>query len=371
MTGTDIAAKTQQVVANIDHPAFLEQVEGLLPDNVPVRRFVQVAKTAVRTNADLVTADQTTLFAAIIRCAQAGLYPDGHEAALVIYKGKVQFLPMIDGVRKTLAEFGWLLRTGVARENDEFEWSEEPMMITHRPARPGVDRGQLLYAYGIATHADGRRLQRVLDRDDIAKRRAKAQTDKVWNEWEEPMWRKSAGHAVAGEVPLSEGDRARLDRVLAIDTEPSAALEQLYGPDTIVEHVDVESGEITQAAALPTDTTANGATATGERQQAPAAATPSLAAAAVPGTDEDEPEPGTPRQNADTLAAAKAAGVAATEITTGNYAGQTIQQVHELGEEGREWFSYVLRHPKKYDDALVAAVQVFVDGTPDAQLQAA
>lgn len=365
MTSTELT-KVQQVVANIDHPAFLEQIEGLLPENVPMRRFVQVAKTAIRTKPELLDADQTSLFAAIIRCAQAGLYPDGKEAALVAYKGKVSFLPMITGVAKSIAEFGWLLRTGVVREGDEFDWSEEPMSIVHRPARPGVQRGDFLYAYGIATHADGRRLQRVLDRDDIAKRRAKAQTDKVWNEWEEAMWRKSAGHAVVRVVPLSEGDRARLDRVLAsLDTDPADAMEQLYGPESVSEHVDLDSGEITPAAAP--DVRESATEPEGASQQADAAAEPPTtltAVASVPGDEDEEPLPPAAK---DALAAAKAAGVAATVVPNGAWKDMTLTQVLEAGEDGTKWLQYVLRNPGKYDDAFVAAVDVFVKGTAQAQ----
>lgn len=355
MTGTELTLreKTEQVIATLQLPAVLEQIEELLPDNVPMTRFVGVAKTAIRSNPDLVNADQTSLFAAIIRCAQAGLFPDGHEAALVIYKGKVSFLPMIDGVRKTLAEFGWLLRTGVVRENDEFEWSEEPMSITHRPARPGVERGQLMYAYGIATHADGRRLQRVLDRDEIAKRRAKAQTDKVWSEWEEAMWRKSAGHAVGGEVPLSEGDRARLDRVLATDTDPAAAAELLYGADGAA----FTMTEVPATVEPPADTPSTDATAgpSGGSQQAGAAGDN-----AVPAPGDDDPEPVLASQQQELADAANV--VAGTKIPNGANIGKTLAELAAEGAEGENWLGWALRHPGKFDDAFYAAVETFVQG---------
>lgn len=362
MTGTeiDIRQKTDQVVATLNHPGVVEQIKESLPENVTLTRFVQIAKTAIRSNPRLVTADQNTLFASIIRCAQSGLYPDGKEAALVIYGDKVSFLPMIAGVTRQLAEFGWLLRTGVVRQGDEFDWSEEPMSLNHRPARPGVERGEIIYAWGIATHADGRRLQRVLNSADLAKRRAKAQTKGVWDEWPEPMSAKSAGHAVAKIVPLSEGDRARLDRVLAaLDTDPADAAEQLYGPESVIEHVNLETGEITAGVASPTDTASadDGAASSGASQQAAAAVSP--AAVAVPGED-DEPEPGPATTQADDLA--EAARIAGTAEAVGNYKSMTIQQVHMLGDEGAEWFSYVLRHPAKYDDAFYAAVETFVQG---------
>jgi len=158
------------------------------------------------------------------------------------------------------------------------------------------------------------------------------------------------------------GARPRLDRVLAsLDTDPVDAAEQLYGPDAISEHVDLETGEIVPAG---TPDVTEPATESGDASQQAETAAP-LAAVPAPG-DDDEEEPG-PKQTVDEIAAAKAAGVAAMVISSGAYKGSTIGAVHDIGEEGSAWFSYVLRHPGKYDAALVAAVDTFVKGTPQAE----
>lgn len=226
----DVRTRTQEIVARIEAPEFLEQIRESLPESVTLDRFKRVAITAVRSNPDLATADKTTLLASIIRCAQDGLLPDQREAALVIYKGKVGYLRMIGGIRKIAAEYGWAIRTNVVYENDSFEYTDEPPEIHHRPVRPGEERGHLIAAYAVATHRDGRRLQTVLHPDDVAKRRAKAQTQAVWREWEPQMWEKSAGHDIFGQLPLDSSD-LRISRVLqdGVLVDPIAAL---YGGPT-------------------------------------------------------------------------------------------------------------------------------------------
>jgi recombination protein RecT len=225
----DVRTKTQEIVSQIDDPAFLKAIEDSLPEGVSVQRFVSVAKTAVRTSPDLVSADRTSLFGSIVKCAQDGLLPDGRQAALVIYKGKVSYLPMIDGIRAIAATYGWQIRTSVVYSDDEFEYTEEPPEILHRPVRPGVDRGDLIACYAVAQHRDGRRMQVVLHPADVAKRRAMAQTDQVWTKWPEAMWEKSAGHDIFKQLSLDPAD-ARVDRILreGILADP---LKALYGVD--------------------------------------------------------------------------------------------------------------------------------------------
>jgi len=225
MTSTELATRTEQVVDQLQSPLFLEQLAESLPEGVTLDRFKRVTITAVRANADLVKADQTSLFAAIVKCAQDGLMPDGREAALVTYKEKVAYIPMIGGIRRIAAVYGWQIRTSVVYANDEFDYTEEPPVITHRPVRPGVDRGDLIAAYAVATHRDGRRVQVVLHPADIAKRKAKAQTSKVWDEFSAAMWEKSAGHDIFGQLSLDPAD-ARVDRILreGILADPIAAL---------------------------------------------------------------------------------------------------------------------------------------------------
>jgi recombination protein RecT len=335
---TDLVARTQQVVSVLDNEAYLDQLEALIPDTLPIRRFVQVAKTAIRTNPDLVSADQTSLFGSIIRAAQDGLLPDGHEAALVIYKGKVSYLPMVTGVIRAARDYGWLMRAEVVHEADQFEWSAEPPEIRHTPARPGVDRGPMIAVWAKATRGT-ESLLTVLDADEVARRRAKAQTDNVWREWPEAMWRKTAAHALFRRLPRSERDRERL-----LDEDaplPGAAAELLYGPDRTAFTASPASLPAGEDAAVPgptagaSDANAEAAGTGGSQQAEPAPTIPGVGSA--PGPD-DDPEPGAPHQV-----------VEDAEIPNGNYEGRTLTSL--IGdEEGERWLAWALRNQGRFSE---------------------
>lgn len=344
MAGTDLATRTQETVALIDHPQFLEQVEALLPENVPLRRFVMTAKTAIRTNPDLVDADQNSLFGAIIRCAQDGLFPDGHEAALVPYKGKVNYLPMVHGVIRAARDYGWLMVAQAVYEKDVFEWRGNNEKPLHRHPKPGEPRGNLVAAYAYASQR-GEVLAEVLYAPDIEKRKKKAQTQIVWNEWPEAMWAKSAAHALFRKLPRSERDR--VERFTDID-DPADAEAALYGPDG-------SSFAAHEISAAPSDTAGSPSSpealrAPAEETQQAAASSSSLGEAAAPGTADDDPEP-------------QPAWVAAgnTVVESGNWAGKTIADVATV-EAGVEWIGWALARPAKFDAGFHEALAAYVEG---------
>lgn len=345
----DVRNKTQEIVSAIETPEFLQQLEESLPENVTLDRFKRVTITAVRANPDLVNADQTTLFASIVKCAQDGLFPDGREAALVTFKGKVGYIPMIGGIRKIAAVYGWQLRTNVVYANDEFDYTDEPPEIRHRPVRPGADRGDLIAAYAVATHRDGRRVQTVLHPDDIAKRRAKAQTQNVWSEWTAAMWEKSAGHDIFGQLSLDPAD-ARVDRILreGILADP---LQALYG--------------VTKTDTLRADPEQNADNLSPEGSDSPSGAKLGEAATTDGGTSaasspEPEAEDGVWEAVDDTPEVDEAAVEKAAQSTVKGtvYDGKTFAQIAE-DENGATWF---LRQLKKTpaDSSGRAALDLFV-----------
>ena len=76
------------------------QFRAALPAHIPVERFVRVVLTAIQTSPKLAQMDRASLWNACMRAAQDGLLPDGREGALVPFKGKVTWIPMVGGIRK-------------------------------------------------------------------------------------------------------------------------------------------------------------------------------------------------------------------------------------------------------------------------------
>lgn len=327
---------------------FVGQLELALPETVSPRRFARIAATAIQINPDLAQCDRDSVFQSLLRCAADGLVPDGREAAIVKRGGKASYMPMIGGYRKIAADFGWTLRTRAVRANDEFDWTEEPPTLTHKIARG--DRGDLVYAYAVATHKDGTRLQRVLDTDQVAERRAKATTDRVWAEFTEQMWEKSAGRDLFDEIPKSDEDKARVERMLeserAYERAAADPVEALYGNggDRNV------SGERSYGGPHDADT------GSGDGQ----AGTPAPSSQPVAAAEHGQPvEDGVwePVDETPTPTDAEIAAAGQLQVGRGVHKGKTMRQVADEGDDGVAW---LLTQLKKDDHP--AELATFVHG---------
>jgi len=191
---------------------------------------------------EIADCEPASVFHALIKCAQDGLLPDGRQAAIAPFNDrnsgtkKAQYLPMISGLRAKVAEFGWSLRTRVVYSNDEFSYEYGvDQTLKHRPPPPGMARGERVGAYAVASHRDGRKEFTFMDADAIAKVRAVSKTAKVWDQWPDQMWEKSAGKQLVADLPLDPSDKTRLEQFVqrmtaAEEFEPGEARDLLYGP---------------------------------------------------------------------------------------------------------------------------------------------
>lgn len=255
-----------------------DQIRAAAPENVDPKRFVdrftRVAVTALNERDDLMRADRRSLFNAFVKCAQMGLVPDGREATINVYGNAATLIPMIHGYVRIAGEYGWLLRTKAVYEEDFFDYTDEPQTITHRSVRPGEERGQLVAAYAVATHRDGRRLQVVFHPSDIADRRASAKTKNVWEKWPAEMWAKTAGRNLFKQLPLDPAD-VRVSGLIALgDLQPGDAGRLLYGSSPAV--VTPAIGEVSASAEV-----ADGGQQAGEGDGAASVSSP------APGDPED------------------------------------------------------------------------------------
>jgi phage RecT family recombinase len=235
---TDLATRnpSQDLVAQVRSEAFQQQVALALPDGMKPSRFVRVMATAVLENPELATkAEIQSVFQAGLRAAADGLLPDGREAAFVLFGNRCTYMPMVGGLRKIAADFGWSIRSQVVYAGDEFDYSlgMEPR-IDHRPARFGTDRGDPVGAYAVGKHKDGRLEIEVLTIEDVEKVRAVSRSSNrgPWVDWWDRMAEKSAARRLFAKLPLGERDRARIASVLEADElAPGEAKALLYGRD--------------------------------------------------------------------------------------------------------------------------------------------
>lgn len=185
-----------------------QELRAILPDHIPVDRFIKTAMLAVQTDPTLLTADRQSLFISLQMCASDGLLPDGREAALVIYNTKsgkkVRYTPMVDGVLKRARQSGEvsMITARIVYAGDEFDYwvDENGEHLRHRPNF--ADRGEMVLVYAIARMRSGELAVETMTMDDVARVRAIAHSD-AWKNWFDRMALKSVLHRLSRRLPNS------------------------------------------------------------------------------------------------------------------------------------------------------------------------
>jgi len=187
-----------------------------LPPHVPAERFVRVVMTAVQSNPDLLSKDRQSLFEASMKCAQDGLVPDGREAALVIHKNKVTYMPMVAGILSKVRRSGELKSIGahVVYENDEFDYMlGDEERIHHKPFIGG-DRGKPIITYAVAHTKDGGIYREVMTEAQVmaVKAISRAQNGPWSGPFADEMRRKTAIRRLSKRLPMSTDLLAVIER---------------------------------------------------------------------------------------------------------------------------------------------------------------
>ena len=197
-------------------PAFVAQ----LPAHVPVEKFKRVVMTALINSPSLLECDAKSVLTACSRAAADGLLPDGREGAIVKFKDKAQWMPMIAGILKKVRNSGELLSISAhcVYKKDTFRYRlGDDENIEHMPFL-GEDPGDIVAVYAIAKTKDGGIYREVMTRPQIEKVRAvsRAKDDGPWVAWWDEMARKTVIRRLAKRLPMStdkeEDIRAMLER---------------------------------------------------------------------------------------------------------------------------------------------------------------
>lgn len=231
--------------------AYSPNFEAVLPPEMTLEHFKRIVVTAVNINPDLRYADRRTFFNACVKCASDGLYPDGREAALVVYKTKikrrrdtreveeiidaVQYMPMIAGIRKRLRNSGDVVSAiaEVVYKNDGFRYRKGvDQHIEHEPAPLDVDPGQPIGAYAIITLRSGERIIDVMRRHEIeqARHQGRAKDSLMWTKFWGEGARKTVLRRCAKAAP-QQATMATLQHLLDRDEEPPVSLPPPPRPD--------------------------------------------------------------------------------------------------------------------------------------------
>lgn len=227
--------------------ARLDVLKKALPSTIPPERFVNVVMTAVRLNADLLACNRESLWIACLRAANDGLLPDGREGAIVPFKDKAQWLPMVGGLLKRFRNSGQFksISVGIVREGEEFAyWLDEHG--EHMRHVPGDGAGTPIKAYAMAETKDGGVMIRVMSEAEINKRRnvSRSKSSPLWSDWVDEAWMKTVLRNLAKRLPMSSD----LDDLMRADDDaefnnPEPAPENVKRITNVAEALDAFGGE--------------------------------------------------------------------------------------------------------------------------------
>lgn len=220
-------ATLDQAIAEFDSGFNSDMNQGTIRKYIKEQelrdRFTAVVIRAVQENPDLLKADRKSLYYACQRAAQDGLMPDGREGFLGIYNTnagtreapnwiqKVQWQPMIYGLRKILSNHGYSLAAELVYEKD----LEDGRFIVEKGDNPGIthrpdvfsDRGKMVGAYAIATEkATGMKYHETMNMDDLERVRMASKNPQgtVWKNWAGEMYRKAPAKRLFKQLPLPD-----------------------------------------------------------------------------------------------------------------------------------------------------------------------
>jgi recombination protein RecT len=259
---TQLAERTASPVAvfrqTLSTPAMREQIKMALPNHISVEKFERVALTAVQQTPALLNpqkVDRASLFGALVKAAQDGLLPDGREGAIVPYKGKAMWQPMVAGIMTKVRRSGEIANWEVAAvfERDEFErLLGDDQRIYHKPYEDG-DPGEVVGAYSIVTFKDGTKSRDYMPRWRIEKARAQgaASDSLMWTKFYDEGAVKTVVKHHAKRLPMSTDVEAIFERdesmappggyraaEITPDKPPVSRL------DAIEQQIDGETGEV-------------------------------------------------------------------------------------------------------------------------------
>lgn len=185
-----------------------------LPGHIPVEKFVRTVQTALTmtqgiTDACATPAGIQSLMTACTKAATDGLILDGREAALVTFKGQVQYMPMVAGLMKKARNSGDIssITAEIVYKNDPFSYNPSTDTAPdHRPDWFG-DRGEPVGVYAVCRLKDGSTVVEVMSAKQVlnigAQSRNAGQYDpkngKNYGEW----WRKTVIRRISKYLPSS------------------------------------------------------------------------------------------------------------------------------------------------------------------------
>lgn len=128
-----------------------QAMRDALPSHLTPERMIRVALTSFRKNPALLECQPASVVKAVMEASQLGLEIDGilGHAYLVPYKSECQLIPGYKGLIQLVRNSGEIaiIKAGLVRSGDEFEWTEVPPVFRHKSQTAGDTPITHVYAW--------------------------------------------------------------------------------------------------------------------------------------------------------------------------------------------------------------------------------
>lgn len=225
--------------------------QAALPPQVPVKKFVRVAQTAIQNAPTLLQADRASLYNACMKAAQDGLLPDGREAALVTFGNSVQYMPMVGGILKKARNSGEIasISAHIVYKGEEFSHyiDEKGEHMRHVPSHGGDRKDtDITHAYAMALTKDGGVYLEIMNKAEIDQVRnvSRSGSKGPWATWYSEMAKKTVIRRGSKRWPMSTD----LEQVVERDDE-------LYQQEEVMPEAPTEPSKTSRRAAKVVEAT--------------------------------------------------------------------------------------------------------------------
>lgn len=147
-----------------------KQVALALPKHMSPDRMMRVMLTTVSANPKLKECSQTSLLAALMKCSQYGLEPDGRHAHLIPFAKECQLIFDYKGLVALVRRSGEVktIHCDVVYEGDEFSYCYGTgAHLRHKPTLESKKRGDITCAYSFVVMASGEESFEVMPLDEV------------------------------------------------------------------------------------------------------------------------------------------------------------------------------------------------------------
>lgn len=257
---TSAMQKKESQPAQPSMQQYIRQMEGAikkaLPSVMTPERFTRIVLSALSANPKLGSTTPQSFLGAMMTAAQLGVEPNTPlgQAYLIPYYNKGTLECQFQLGYKGLIDLAYrsgeisVISAQVVHENDDFSYSFglNPE-LKHIPAKS--ERGEPTYVYAMFKTKDGGYGYEVMSIDDVrahAKKYSKSYGNGPWQTNFEEMAKKTVLKKVLKYAPLKSDFIRDMAQDETIKTEIS---EDMYSvPNTVIEAVDTETGEVIEGA---------------------------------------------------------------------------------------------------------------------------